>query len=47
MTNKKKKYLAPEMKVVVLDPADIIATSQFQRAQIEDYEEATTSDWYL
>ena len=47
MTNKKKKYLAPEMKVVVLDPADIIATSQFPSAQNEDYEEATTSGWYL
>lgn len=27
MTDKKKKYLEPEMKVVVLDQADIIATS--------------------
>lgn len=27
MTDKKKKYLVPEMKVVLLDQADIIATS--------------------
>ena len=27
MTNKKKKYLAPEMKVVEIEVADIIATS--------------------
>lgn len=27
MTDKKKKYLAPEMKVVEIETADIIATS--------------------
>lgn len=27
MTNKKKKYLAPEMTVVEIEQADIIATS--------------------
>ena len=30
MTDKKKPYLAPEMKVVMLDQADIIATSGSQ-----------------
>ena len=27
MTDKKKKYLAPEMKVIEIEQADIIATS--------------------
>lgn len=27
MTNKKKKYLAPEMKVIEIEQADIICTS--------------------
>lgn len=27
MINEKKKYLAPEMKVIVIEQADIIATS--------------------
>ena len=40
MTDKKKKYLAPEMKVVVIDQADIIATSN------EEYGNGSTDRWY-
>lgn len=36
MTDKKKKYLEPEMKVVVLDQADIIATSNTTDPLTED-----------
>lgn len=36
MTDKKKKYLAPEMEVVVLDQADIIATSNPTEPLTED-----------
>ena len=38
MTEKKKIFLAPEMKVVVLDQADIIATSGSQ-GQIQSLED--------
>ena len=36
MTDKKKKYLEPEMKLVVLDQADIIATSNPTEPLSED-----------
>ena len=36
MTDKKKKYLEPEMKLVVLDQADIIATSNTTDPLTED-----------
>ena len=40
MTDKKKKYLAPEITVVEIDQADIIATSN------EAYGEGSTDGWY-
>ena len=40
MTNKKKRYLAPEIKVVEIDQADIIATSN------EEYGNGSTDGWY-
>ena len=49
MTEKKKTYHEPVMKVVVLGKADIIATSQFPSLQNESYEEedeAVTSGWF-
>lgn len=36
MTDKKKKYLEPEMKVVLLDQADIIATSNTTESLTEE-----------
>lgn len=36
MTNEKKKYLAPEMKVVVLDQADIICTSGYSTEELTE-----------
>ena len=39
MTDKKKKYLAPEMSVIEINQADIIATSG---TQIQSYEEDNT-----
>ena len=45
MTDKKKKYLAPEMKVVVLDQADIICTSDRVSAFSIGDEGYTEEDW--
>ena len=42
---KKKTYLAPEMKVVVLDQADIIATSTQSTFGIKDGEGYGEEDW--
>ncbi len=36
MINEKKKYLAPEMKVIVIEQADIIATSNEGLGEGED-----------
>ena len=49
MTEKKKTYHEPVMKVVMLGKADIIATSQFPSPQNESYdevEESVTSGWF-
>lgn len=46
MTDKKKKYLTPEMKVVVLDQADIICTSDTVSAfSIEENAGYSEEDW--
>ena len=46
---KKKTYQQPKMKVVEIDHADIICTSQFPSPQNESYdevEESVTSGWF-
>ena len=42
---KKKTYLAPEMKVVVLDQADIIATSEQSTFEIQSGTGYEEEDW--
>ena len=42
MTDKKKKYLAPEIKVVEIKVADIICAS----GKTEEYNDGDTSGWY-
>ena len=46
MTDKKKKYLAPEIKVVEIEQTDIICTS-LNGIDNEGYGTGDTSDWYL
>ena len=45
MTDKKKKYLAPEIKVVEIEQTDIICTS-LTGTENEEYNNGSTSGWY-
>lgn len=43
---KKKKFLAPEIKVVEIEAADIICESTFPSSQNEGWGEYTPTGWY-
>lgn len=46
MNNKKKKFLAPEIKVVEIEAAEIICGSDVQSQSMEPYEDGDITGWY-
>lgn len=46
MTEKKKNYLTPQMKVVKVQNAQIICGSLQSGTSNESYQDGSTGDWY-